>query len=263
MRSSASSAPPAASTSSGMVTSSACQPPSARSCSPSGPRQQRRHQPGHAFGGGQRLKTRHGIALVGHGAGAAHALRRRRLQHLADLGLREQRDVARDLADVAGDDGQLGHQAQQLVAVVVPRARVAQPQALGHAPAHARRADCRARPACRRRRRAGRTAPGGRASARRSRQRCSAAAQRAIFRPAVIGVAGCMSVRPSITDAGVAPRVAGQAGSPRWRGRARRRRGRASGTGRARCRARPGSSSRSARRRPLGRRRARPARSAP
>src|SRR5256884_6094469 len=34
-----------------------------------------------------------------HRARATDALRRRRLQHLADLGLREQRDVARDLAD--------------------------------------------------------------------------------------------------------------------------------------------------------------------
>ncbi len=100
--------------------------------------QQRGHQAGRALGGGERLKTRHGIALVRHGAGAAHAFDRRRLQHLADLGLGEQRDVARDLADGGRDDRQLGHQAQQLVAVIVPLACVAQPQTLGHCAAYHR-----------------------------------------------------------------------------------------------------------------------------
>ena len=73
--------------------------------------EQGRHQTRRAGGGNQGLKTGDGIALVGHRARAAHALHGRRLQHLADLGLREQRDVARDLADRLDDDRQLGHQA--------------------------------------------------------------------------------------------------------------------------------------------------------
>src|SRR6516162_9557650 len=46
MRSSASSAPPAASSNAGMVTSSACQPPSARSCSPTEPESKVAIKPG-------------------------------------------------------------------------------------------------------------------------------------------------------------------------------------------------------------------------
>ena len=101
-------------------------------------RQQRGHQAGRAHRGGQGLEAGHGVALVRHGAGAAHALRRRRLEHLADLGLGEQRDVARDLSDRFRDDRQLGHHPQQLVALVVPHARLVQVQAHRQAITHTR-----------------------------------------------------------------------------------------------------------------------------
>jgi hypothetical protein len=75
---------------------------------------------------------------VGHGARAAHALDRCGLEHLADLGLREQGNVARDLADRLGDDRELDHQAQELVALVVPLARLVEMQAHRHAVADRR-----------------------------------------------------------------------------------------------------------------------------
>src|SRR5262249_56980218 len=54
------------------------------------------------------------------------------LEHLADLGLREQGNVARDLADRLGDDCKLDHEPQELVALVVPLARLPQMQAHRH-----------------------------------------------------------------------------------------------------------------------------------
>ena len=73
---------------------SACQAPIARSCSWGSAASRRGDR---RAAGGHRREQHRGdrVALVGHGRGAA----RRRLGHLGDLGLAEQRDVARDLRD--------------------------------------------------------------------------------------------------------------------------------------------------------------------
>ena len=100
--------------------------------------EQGRQQPGRAGRRGQSLETGDGVALVGHRARAADAFHGSGLEHLADFGLREQRHVARDLADGGRDERELGQEPRELIAVVVPRSRLVQVQAHRETVAHHR-----------------------------------------------------------------------------------------------------------------------------
>ena len=90
----------------------------------------------------------HGVALVGHGAGAdlAHPERFLQLRHLALL---QHDDFVGDLAHGGGDHSQQRHQLGQAIARRVPGdVRHAQPQLLHQPLLHCQVPRCRAKPAC-------------------------------------------------------------------------------------------------------------------
>ena len=89
-------------------------------------RKNRRREIGRHGGRAKRAGGRHRIALVRHGGGAAAAFARG-FEGFADVGLHHQRDVARDLAAGAGEDGEHGGRFRDAVAVGVP-GRVGQRQ---------------------------------------------------------------------------------------------------------------------------------------
>ena len=82
-------------------------------------RKDRRRQIGRHGRSTQRAGGRHRIALVRHGGRAAAAFARG-FEGFADIGLHHQRDVARDLAAGAGEDGEHGGCFGDAVAVGVP-----------------------------------------------------------------------------------------------------------------------------------------------
>ena len=135
----------------------------------------------------------------------------RALAHLADLGLREQHDVARDLADRAGGGAE---RAGQLGDARARRCATAAPARPARARAASRASDVEARVAERgqRARRAAELdgeAPLAHVREARRRPRRAPTSQPAALRPKVIGSACCSSVRPAI---GVSRCALGQRG---------------------------------------------------
>ena len=198
IRSSASSALPAASTSSGTVTSSACQPPSARSCSPT------------------ELESRV-VSSPGARAAAVRAWRQATGLRLWGIALEPPTPFTgadSSISPTSACESSATSRAILPTVVVTSASSVRSRVSSSRWSCHAR-ASCRCRRIARPLRTIARLAPiasrvptappswmqsaRSRASARRRRQRWSAAAHRAIFSPAVIGVAGCIKVRPSIT----------------------------------------------------------------
>ena len=131
---------------------------------------------------------RRGIALVRHARGSATAFR-----NLTDLGLHQQRNVARDLAEHRG------------VHAASPRSPPGDPDGCARVPRQPRSGPVAAPPrtALAERRARPRRSPELQDERRRRQQRDAppprdnAATQPAAFRPKVIGVAGCRSVRPA------------------------------------------------------------------
>ncbi len=98
---------------------------------------QDRYQPRRARRSGQDDRAAHRIALVRHGGRAALAWHRR-LQHLRHLGLHQQRDVARHLAEAAADQGQPAPGLDDAVALRMPgQSRQRKPQRLAEGRGHA------------------------------------------------------------------------------------------------------------------------------
>src|SRR5947207_11621225 len=79
------------------------------------------------------MRAADGIALVRHGARSAHALLRRRLAHLADLRLHQERNVARDLAGGEHGEPDAVEKVDPRVAMRLPRGCILEPQAASEA----------------------------------------------------------------------------------------------------------------------------------
>ena len=179
----------------------------------------RRDESRHAHRRGERDRRADGIALLRHRRRAA-AARRRRLERLAHFGLREQRQIARELAERRGERCPARSRTSHRRSRCVCHGMSATPRSSSRASAvvDGEAARRRATRACRRRRRTARraraaAAPRGARDGDRAR-----ASTPASFRPSVTGDACCSHVRPA--QHRVAMRVA-----PAWRAhRARRAR---------------------------------------
>ena len=173
-------APAASTASSGSVSHSACQPPSPRSCSCTIAGQHGRDQAGRADAAADSTAAQPtGLRLCGI-VDEPPLPSPRRLERLADLGLHQERDVAGDLAERAGEQAQHGRDLGHAVALPVPgQARHAEVQLGGQRRQRPRALRRPARPACRPPRRAG-----GRAGAAGARpMRCAVALHRARASP--------------------------------------------------------------------------------
>ena len=179
---------------------SACQPPSPRSCSCGIAASMRRHQSGRADRRGEGDRRGDRIPLVRHRRRTAAGFAR--LGGLADFGLREQREVARDLAAARrrprrarrrAAAADRGGRATADPGTGKPEARGQQRSATRGPSSPSAASVPDAPPNCRthaRRRARHRERP---------RWRSSASSHPAAFSPKVIGVACCSQVRPAMT----------------------------------------------------------------
>ena len=168
------------------IGASACQPPTDRSCSCGMLGQHRGNQSGHASGGRQRDRTSRRIPLVRHRRRSAAAL-----ESLADFVLHQQRDVTRHLAERARVDATRGDECREAIAMRMPwSVGHREAELFGQCGFHGAALCCRARPACRRRRRTGAPSRLRRPMAQAFQLLLSEPSQPAAFRPNVIGAAG-------------------------------------------------------------------------